>query len=151
MKAFSELLFGLYRQVHTTPPSEFQTQALDSVRQVLAFDSALWGTGVMGQQGVVVHSVCVYRQPPEMMQSWERIVIVDSDACLPARRRYIELNRSPRSARSWGDPRIPRQLRSARFRWAHYSSTPVVVTENGFAPAATGVPAVSAPVLALMV
>lgn len=73
MKAFGDLLFGLYRQVHTTPPSEFQTQAMDAVRQVLAFDSALWGTGAMSQQGAVVHSVCVYRQPPEMMQSWEHI------------------------------------------------------------------------------
>ena len=73
MKAFSDLLFGLYRQVHITPPSEFQTQVLDAVRAVLSFDSAIWGTGVMGQQGAVVHSVCVYRQPPEMMQSWERI------------------------------------------------------------------------------
>ena len=73
MKAFSDLLFGLYRQTHTTPPSEFQTQVLGAVREVLAFDSALWGTGAMDQQGAVVHSVCVYRQPPEMMQSWEHI------------------------------------------------------------------------------
>lgn len=73
MEVFSNLLFGLYRQVHSTPPAEFQTQVLGAVREVLAFDSALWGTGVMGQQGTVVHSICVHRQPPEMMQSWEHI------------------------------------------------------------------------------
>ena len=73
MKAFSNLLLGLYRQTHTTPPAQFQTQVLDAVREVLAFDSALWATGVMGQQGAVVHSICVNRQPPEMMQNWEQI------------------------------------------------------------------------------
>lgn len=73
MKAFSGLLLDLYRQVQTTRPAEFQEQALDAVREVLAFDSALWGTGVMGPQGATVHSACVYRQPPEMMENWERI------------------------------------------------------------------------------
>jgi hypothetical protein len=35
-------------------------------------------------------------------------------------------------------------------RFPAYSSTPAIVTENGPTPAATGVPAVSAPVVALM-
>ncbi len=73
MKAFSDLLLVLYRQAQTTSPAEFQRLALDAIREVLAFDSALWGTGVMGQQGAIVHSACVYRQPPEMMQNWEHI------------------------------------------------------------------------------
>lgn len=73
MEAFSGLLFGLYRQVQLIPPTEFQRRALDAVREVLAFDSALWGTGVMGQNGALIHSVCVYRQPPEMMENWECI------------------------------------------------------------------------------
>ena len=73
MEAFSGLLFGLYRQAQTTPPTEFQTRALDAVREVLAFDSALWGTGVMAAKGAIVHSVCVYRQPPDMMENWECI------------------------------------------------------------------------------
>lgn len=73
MEAFSGLLFDLYRQVQNTPPAQFQRQALDAVREVLAFDSALWGTGVMGQNGAIVHSVCVYRQPPDMMENWEHI------------------------------------------------------------------------------
>lgn len=73
MEAFSRLLLSLYRQVQDAPPTEFQKRALDAVREVLAFDSALWASGVMGQNGGVVHSVLVYRQPPDMMESWERI------------------------------------------------------------------------------
>ena len=78
MKAFSNLLLVLYRQAQSTLPAEFQRRALDAIREVLVFDSALWGTGVMGQQGAIVHSACVYRQPPEMMENWEHIKQHDS-------------------------------------------------------------------------
>lgn len=73
MEAFSGLLFGLYRQVQNTTPAQFQKQALEAVREVLAFDSALWGTGVMTPNGAIIHSICVYRQPPDMMENWEHI------------------------------------------------------------------------------
>ena len=73
MEAFSGLLLGLYRQAQSLPPTEFQTQALDEAREKLAFDSALWATGVMGAAGGIVHSACVYRQPPDMMENYERI------------------------------------------------------------------------------
>lgn len=73
MEAFSGLLLGLYRQAQIIPPTEFQTQALDAVREKLGFDSALWARGAMGPEGGIVHSACVYRQPPGMMENYERI------------------------------------------------------------------------------
>lgn len=73
MEAFSGLLLKFYRQSQIIPPSEFQTRALDAAREALAFDSAVWVTGVMGAEGGIVHSACVYRQPPDMMENWERI------------------------------------------------------------------------------
>ena len=73
MKAFSGLLLGLYRQAQTVPPTEFQTRALDAAREALAFDSALWARGAMEPGGGIVHSACVYRQPPDMMENYERI------------------------------------------------------------------------------
>lgn len=78
MEAFSSLLLGLYRQVQNTSPTEFQRRALDAAREALAFDSALWGTGAMNPEGPVVHAVYVYRQPPDMMENWERIKQHDS-------------------------------------------------------------------------
>lgn len=73
MEAFSGLLLNLYRQAQHTTPARFQERALDTTREVLAFDSALWATGVMGAEGAIVHTICVDRQPPEMMENWERI------------------------------------------------------------------------------
>lgn len=73
MEAFSGLVLYLYRQAQHTPPSEFQTRALDAAREVIAFDSALWARGAMGPEGGIVHSACVYRQPPDMMKNYERV------------------------------------------------------------------------------
>lgn len=73
MEAFSGLLLGLYRKAQTVPTSEFQTRALDAAREALFFDSALWVTGAMGPEGGIIHTACVYRQPPDMMENYERI------------------------------------------------------------------------------
>lgn len=73
MEAFSGLLLKLYRQAQNIPPTEFQTSALDAAREALFFDSALWATGAMGPEGAIVHTVTVYRQPPDMMENYERI------------------------------------------------------------------------------
>lgn len=73
MEAFSGLLFDLYRQAQNTPPTEFQTRVLAAVREKLAFDSALWATGVIGPEGATPHAIFVFRQPPDMMEKWGRI------------------------------------------------------------------------------
>ena len=73
MNAFSDLLLELYRLAQNAPAEEFQTQVLDAVREKLAFDSALWATGVIGPDGATPHAIFVYRQPPEMMERWARI------------------------------------------------------------------------------
>lgn len=51
MEAFSGLLLRLYRQAQNIPPTEFQTRTLEAAREEIAFDSALWATGVMGPEG----------------------------------------------------------------------------------------------------
>lgn len=73
MEAFSRLLLELYRLTQNTSPAEFQTRSLDLVREALAFDSAVWITGAMSAEGGIVHSACVYHQPPDMMENYERI------------------------------------------------------------------------------
>lgn len=73
MKTFSDLLLELYRLAQDAPAEEFQTRVLDTVREKLVFDSALWATGVIGPGGAKPHAIFVYRQPPEMMEKWERI------------------------------------------------------------------------------
>ena len=73
MEAFSSLLLGLYRQAQIIPPTEFQTRALDAARETLDFDSAFWATGVMSSEGGIIHTACAYRQPPDMLENYERV------------------------------------------------------------------------------
>lgn len=74
MKAFSDLLLELYRLGQDAPAAEFQRLALDRMREVFDFDSAFWATGVvMHGEGVIPHAFHLYRQPPDMMESWMRI------------------------------------------------------------------------------
>ena len=73
MKVFSDLLLELYRLAQDAPAEKFQTRVLDVVREKLAFDSALWATGVIGPEGATPHAMFVYRQPPDMMENWGRI------------------------------------------------------------------------------
>lgn len=73
MKTFSDILLELYRLAQDAPTTDFQTQVLDAIREKLAFDSALWATGVIGPEGATPHTIFVYRQPSEMMEKWGRI------------------------------------------------------------------------------
>lgn len=73
MKVFSDLLLELYRLAQDAPAADFQTQVLEAVREKLAFDSAVWATGVIEPEGATPHAIFVYRQPPDMIENWGRI------------------------------------------------------------------------------
>ena len=74
MKVFSDLLLELYRLAQDAPAAEFQTRAMDRMREVFGFDSAIWATGVVKPDvGAIVHTAYLYRQPPEMLENWVRI------------------------------------------------------------------------------
>ena len=73
METFSDLLLELYRLAQDASAEEFQTRVMDTVRGKLAFDSALWATGVIGHEGATPHAIFVYRQPPDMLEKWGRI------------------------------------------------------------------------------
>ena len=82
MKAFSDLLLELYRLGQDAPATEFQTRVLDAIQEKIAFDSALWATGVIGPEGATPHSIFVYRQPPDMMENWGRLEPCDRDTMI---------------------------------------------------------------------
>lgn len=74
MSVFNELVLELYRLAQNAPAAEFQTQAMDRMREVLNFDSGYWATGVVKPgEGFVAHSFLLYRQPPEWTDDYARI------------------------------------------------------------------------------
>jgi DNA-binding CsgD family transcriptional regulator len=70
---FGNLTLDLQRQAGRVAAGELREAVLDVVQPALGFDSAFWAAGAIIEQVPVVHTVYVYRQPPEMMQDWERI------------------------------------------------------------------------------
>jgi DNA-binding CsgD family transcriptional regulator len=78
MQALSNLLLVIYRLAQTSPPEEFQSRALDAVREVIDFDSAVWGSGVVVPEGPYAHELYSHRQPPEMLANWDRIKHLDT-------------------------------------------------------------------------
>jgi DNA-binding CsgD family transcriptional regulator len=66
-------LISLYRLASSAPASQFQELALAETRQAIDFDSAFWAAGAIHETGPRIHSVYRFRQPPEMMESWEKL------------------------------------------------------------------------------
>ncbi len=72
------LLLDLYRLTRGAPSPQFRDSALEAVKRVLPFESALWGTGVsIPDQGARVHSVHLHHQPMKMMEDYESIKHLD--------------------------------------------------------------------------
>lgn len=76
----SDLLLRLYRQSHELPIAQFQDEALNLLRPVLPFDSAMWGAATLTPGGIDIHTIHLHRQPAEMLQSYEDVKHLDTAA-----------------------------------------------------------------------
>ncbi len=83
--AYNHLLLNLYRQSHEQPVEHFQDQALDLLKPVLPFDSAMWGSATMTTAGIDIHTIHLHLQPPEMLQAYEEVKHLDTAAQAIAR------------------------------------------------------------------
>ncbi|HVR54927.1 MAG TPA: LuxR C-terminal-related transcriptional regulator [Pseudorhodoferax sp.] len=77
---YNQLLLHLYRLSHEQPVEHFQDQALDLLKPVLPFDSAMWGSATMTAAGIDIHTIHLHRQPPEMLQAYEEVKHLDTAA-----------------------------------------------------------------------
>jgi DNA-binding CsgD family transcriptional regulator len=66
----SDLLLTLYRGARERPIEAFQEFALQLIKPLLQFDSAVWGTGTLLEPGVSVHLAHLHELPPEHMKEW---------------------------------------------------------------------------------
>ena len=70
LESVNELIVGLYRYGREVPIGDFQKWALERLREAIAFDSAVWGTGSESPQSI--HSAYLYGQPREMIEQYVR-------------------------------------------------------------------------------
>jgi len=76
----NHLLLHLYRLSHEQPVEHFQDGALELLKSVLPFDSAMWGSATMTKAGIDIHTIHLHRQPPEMLSAYEEVKHLDTAA-----------------------------------------------------------------------
>lgn len=76
----SAILLRLYRLAHERPIDDFQDAALDLMREVLPFDSCMWGTATTTPVGIDIHTIHLLNQPGEMLSAYEEIKHLDTVA-----------------------------------------------------------------------
>lgn len=117
--AYNELLLHLYRQSHELPLERFQDETLELIKQVLPFDSSMWGSATLTPHGIDVHTIHLHRQPPEMLQAYEEIKHLDTAAMQVARQPATTL---AFHTDSWFDAPHQKALRvhGKQFGQAHF-------------------------------
>ncbi|WP_233168161.1 helix-turn-helix transcriptional regulator [Xylophilus sp. ASV27] len=119
MADYSHLLLRLYRLSHEQPVDRFQDEALELLKHVLPFDSAMWGSATMTAGGIDVHTIHLHRQPAEMLMAYEEIKHLDTAAQVvvlrPSETRAFD-------ARAWFNGRHQRALLDygRRFEQSHF-------------------------------
>ncbi len=74
---FNTLLLRLYRLSQELPIQHFQDAALAQIKQVLPFDSSMWGTATTTPQGIDIHTVHLHEKSPEMLVAYEPVKHLD--------------------------------------------------------------------------
>lgn len=74
------LLLRLYRLSQELPIQLFQDAALAQIKQVLPFDSSMWGTATATADGIDIHTVHLHQKSPEMLVAYEAVKHLDSAA-----------------------------------------------------------------------
>ncbi len=83
---FSELLLQLYRHAQCQPLDAFQDAALNLVKPVVPFDTAIWGTATMTPVGVDIHQVHLHKTSQDMLDAYELVKHEDTSAMAIQRR-----------------------------------------------------------------
>lgn len=77
---FNTLLLQLYRLSEELPIQHFQDAVLTQIKQVLPFDSSMWGTATTTPEGIDIHTVHLHQKSPEMLLAYESVKHLDSAA-----------------------------------------------------------------------
>lgn len=72
-----EAILKLYQGCRDCPASDFKEYAMEAVRRAVPFDSGIWVSVNISSEAF--RSVFLFRQPPEMMENYARVVGIAGD------------------------------------------------------------------------
>jgi DNA-binding CsgD family transcriptional regulator len=94
---YSELLLSIYRLAQESPVDEFQDRVLEALKLCLPFDSSMWGTARMTDEGIDIHTLHLHNTTPAMIEAYEKVKHLDVAAAA--------ITRLPRQTMSWNTER----------------------------------------------
>ncbi|MCX7276014.1 MAG: LuxR C-terminal-related transcriptional regulator [Burkholderiales bacterium] len=110
------LLLRLYRLSQELPIQLFQDAALSQIKQVLPFDSSMWGTATTTSVGIDIHTVHLHEKAPEMLQAYEPLKHLDSAAATVFGKPHVTRTFH---AESWFSAPETREMREFLRRFGH--------------------------------
>lgn len=113
---FNTLLLRLYRLAQELPIQYFQDAVLAQIKQVLPFDSSVWGTATATSRGIDIHTVHLHQTSREMLLAYEPLKHLDSAAATVFDKRHVT---RVFHTDSWFDGPETRALRDFLHRFGH--------------------------------
>lgn len=74
-----KFIFQLYKKSKELPPSAFKEWAMTGASEIIGFDSGIWVDGIPPYSIV---SIYLFNQPPEMLQSYQNLLMSGNRDCL---------------------------------------------------------------------
>ncbi|SFB72662.1 regulatory protein, luxR family [Polaromonas sp. OV174] len=113
---FNTLLLRLYRLSEELPIQHFQDAVLTQIKQVLPFDSSMWGTATTTPEGIAIHTVHLHEKSPDMLLAYEPLKHQDSAAATVFGKSHVTRTFH---AQSWFSDPGTRELRDFLRRFEH--------------------------------
>lgn len=74
---YSHLLLALYRHAQELPVDEFQDAVLSVLKRSVPFDSSMWGTATMTENGIDIHSLHLHNTTQKMIDAYQQVKHLD--------------------------------------------------------------------------
>lgn len=100
LSEFSQVVLSLYEVAHTREMDEFQDVALGFIKRILPFDSAMWGTATMTDEGIDIHTLHLHNTSMQMIKDYQQIKHLDHFAHEVAKANKKTIQFSAAAARS---------------------------------------------------
>ena len=96
---FSDVVLDLYRGARERPLDQFQDAALEVVKKIVPFNTAIWGTASVDATGVDIHTIHLHRTSRDMLDAYEHVK--HEDACGAEILRHGRSTQSYHSRTNW--------------------------------------------------
>jgi DNA-binding CsgD family transcriptional regulator len=87
LSQYSRLLLTIYRLAQELPVHEFQDGILGALKQLLPFDSSMWGTATVTSAGIDIHTLHLHNTTQKMIDGYEKVKHLDTGALRLAEQR----------------------------------------------------------------